>query len=100
MTTIDVEFDRAVYSLDCLNAAAYRMIGAATCQIEERETRYVCRLTATEAGADTTALRLQLIELATDELLRERLSAKTEPVRNLILSLAFGALASETSKRS
>jgi His-Xaa-Ser system protein HxsD len=99
MRTVDVEFDGAIHPLDALNAAAYRMIGTASCQIETVGPKYVCRLTPISASADAEALRLRFVDLVTDECLRERLAAKTEPVRNLILSLAFGALASETAKR-
>ena len=100
METISVEFDEAVHSLDALTAAAYRMIGTASCQIEKIGSRFICRLTTTAAGSDPDALRHRFIDLVTDECLRERLAAKTEPVRNLILSLAFGALAADTPRRS
>lgn len=100
MATISIEFDEAVHSLDALNAAAYRMIGTASCQIDTAGSKFICRLTPTAAGSDADALRLRFIDLVTDECLRERLAARTEPVRNLILSLAFGALVSDTQKRS
>jgi hypothetical protein len=90
MSSIDVEFDVALHSVSAQNAVAYRIIGMASCQIEKIGPKYVCHLTAL-AGAD-----LHFIDLATDESLRERLSERTEPVRNLILSLAFGALTAET----
>ena len=100
MATIRVEFDEAVHSVDALHAAAYRMIGTASCQIEKTGSRFICLLTPTAAESDPDALRLRFLDLVTDERLRERLAAKTEPVRNLILSLAFGTLASETPRRS
>ena len=84
---------------DFESAAAYRIIGAASCQIEKIGQKYVCHLTAV-AAADSKSVRLHFIDLVTDECLRERLSEKTEPLRNLILSLAFGALALETPKQS
>jgi hypothetical protein len=89
-----VDFDVTTQSLSALNAAAYRLIGLATCQIDRSESRYVCRLSAAGA-AEPDALRSQYLVLVTDENVRESLRAKTEPVRNLILSLAFGSLASE-----
>lgn len=99
MTTVNVEFDEAIHSLDALNAAAYRMIGTASCQIERVGSKFICRLTPAAAGADADSLRLRFTDLVTDECLRERLAAKTEPVRNVILSLAFGGLASKTPKQ-
>ena len=100
-----VEFDSATQSLAALNAAAYRLIGTATCQIEQDGNRYLCRLSSREAvdknrSADLDAVRAQFIDLVTDENLRERLAAKTEPVRNLILSLAFGSLAAQADDKS
>jgi His-Xaa-Ser system protein HxsD len=97
---IVVEFDAATCSLAALNAGAYRLIGTATCEIEHRSGRYVCRLTPTmqtdnRQGVGPDDLRTHFLNLVTDENLRERLAAKTEPVRNLILSLAFGSLAAQ-----
>ena len=100
MVTISVEFDEAVHSLDALNAAAYRMIGTGSCQIEKIGSQFICRLTTTNTRSDPDALRLRFIDLVTDECLREQLAAKTETVRNLILSLAFGALAADPPRRS
>ena len=87
-----VDFDALTNSLSALNAAAYRLIGAATCRIDKDGDRYVCRLTPT-AETDAEALPLRFMNLVTDENVRENLHARTEPVRNLILSLAFGSLA-------
>jgi His-Xaa-Ser system protein HxsD len=91
---VDVDFDAATNSLSALNAAAYRLIGTATCQIDKRGGRYICRLTAS-GQSDADGLRSRFLQLVTDENVRENLRAKTEPVRNLILSLAFGSLASQ-----
>jgi His-Xaa-Ser system protein HxsD len=88
-----VDFDAATQSLTALKAAAYRLIGTAACQIDKTGSRYVCRLSS--AGQmDPERLRVRFIELVSDENVREHLSTKTEPVRNLILALAFGSLAS------
>jgi His-Xaa-Ser system protein HxsD len=90
---IAVDFDAATQSLTALNAAAYRLLGTATCQIDKNGSRYVCRLSSI-GQLDSERLRSRFLELVNDENVREQLSAKTEPVRNLILSLAFGSLAS------
>jgi His-Xaa-Ser system protein HxsD len=102
---IVVEFDAATQSLTALNAAAYRLIGTATCQVEQSGGRYVCRLASKADGRngeriDSDTLRTRFINLVTDENLRERLAVKTEPVRNLILSLAFGSLAAQPEEKS
>jgi hypothetical protein len=44
---------------------------------------------------DSETLRARFLDLVADENLRESIAARTEPVRNLILSLAFGSLAAE-----
>lgn len=94
-----LEFDSSAQTLSALQAAAYRLIGTASCQIEKADTRWVCRLEAnggrTPAPSHKDALRAHFIDLVTDENLRERIAAKTEPVRNLILALAFGSLAAD-----
>jgi hypothetical protein len=43
---IVVDFDSSIQSLSVLDAAAYRMIGTASCQIDREGDRYVCRLTS------------------------------------------------------
>jgi His-Xaa-Ser system protein HxsD len=101
---IVVEFDAATHSLSALRAAAYRLIGTAACRIEQQAGRYLCYLTVRDDKrrhrTDEPDLRSQFLDLVTDENLREQLTAKTEPIRNVILSLAFGSLAAETADRS
>ena len=95
MAEVIVDFDAATHSLSALNAAAYRLIGTAACQIDLSGGHYICRLTPSRQ-LDTDSLRSRYLELVTDENVRENLRAKTEPVRNLILSLAFGSLAAQS----
>jgi His-Xaa-Ser system protein HxsD len=98
---VTVEFDEAIQSSDALSAAAYRLLDAASCQIDKSGGKFVCRLTLkNSAKQDSESIRLRFLDCVTDENLRERLAAKTEPVRNLILSLAFGSLASRPSGKS
>jgi His-Xaa-Ser system protein HxsD len=95
---VDISFDSSVQSLAALEAAAYRLIGTATCQIDGVADRYVCRLVLSvdaqkrdAPGPD--ALKERFLNLVTDENLRTRIAEKTEGVRNVILALAFGSLA-------
>ena len=95
---IAVDFDSSIQSLGALDAAAYRLIGAATCRIDRVGDRYVCRLAPTanpQKGAALSAddLKERFLNLVTDENLRTRVAEKTEGVRNVILALAFGSLA-------
>jgi His-Xaa-Ser system protein HxsD len=92
-----VEFDRAIQSIGALREAAYRVIGLASCTIETAGERYVCHLMAKEGQAShdlgEQALRQHFIDLVTDENLREKVSIETAGLRDVILALAFGALA-------
>jgi len=104
-TDLVVEFGASVQSLGALQAAAYRLIGTATCEIDQVADQYVCRLTASssltrKASPDTEALKSHFLDLVTDENLRERIAARTEGVRNVILSLAFGSLANTQNDHS
>ncbi|TYO61859.1 hypothetical protein FXV83_36005 [Bradyrhizobium hipponense] len=96
---IDVDFDASIQALSALEAAAYRLIGTATCQIEKVGDRLVCRLALQDgrasggfAVAEADSLKVRFLDLVTDENLRARVSAKTDGVRNVILALAFGSL--------
>jgi His-Xaa-Ser system protein HxsD len=92
-----VEFSVHTQSLDALHAAAYRLIGTAHCQIERHDDLFVCHLTLRSDGRapDLDTVRGRFLDFVADENLRERIAAKTEPVRNVILSLAFGSLATK-----
>ena len=95
-TTVD--FDASIQSLAALAAAAYRLIGTATCQIDRIADRYVCRLVPTASSAkrevfNDAGLKERFLNLVADENLRSRVAEKTDGVRNVILALAFGSLA-------
>jgi His-Xaa-Ser system protein HxsD len=97
-----VEFSAGVQSLGALQAAAYRLIGTATCQIDRTADRWVCKLTpvsgAKRISQDSEVLKIQFLDLVTDENLREKIASRTDGVRNVILSLAFGSLASSSNE--
>ena len=96
-----VEFAAAAQSLGALQAAAYRLIGTATCQIDRTADRWVCKLTPVSSSKkdpqESAALKIHFLDLVTDENLRERIALRTDGVRNVILSLAFGSLASSSN---
>jgi His-Xaa-Ser system protein HxsD len=97
-----VEFDAKAQTLSALQAAAYRLIGIASCEIGKVDERWVCRVipSGIKPEASTDELRTRLVELVTDENLRQSIAAKTEPTRNLILALAFGHLAAQATPDS
>lgn len=92
---IVVDFSASVQSLGALQEAAYRLIGQAACQIDEEGGRYVCRLSPTQSRVQGDELRSFFLNLVTDENLREKVTRETEGLRNVIVALAFGALAKE-----
>jgi His-Xaa-Ser system protein HxsD len=94
MSDVVVEFAATSQSGGALREAAYRLIGTAHCQVDQIGESYVCRLSGVKDGAEEE-VRGRFLDLVTDENLREKIAAQTEPMRNLIVSLAFGALAGE-----
>lgn len=99
-----VEFDRALQSVGPLREAAYRLIGLASCLLEAADDRYICRLQSNESeparSLGEQGLRLRFIDLVTDENLREKVSKETAAVRDVVLALAFGALAERSGAGS
>jgi His-Xaa-Ser system protein HxsD len=90
---IVVEFGSS-QSIGALREATYRLIGEASCLIDTVGERHICRLSP--KGSQTNeAIRTRFLDLVTDENLREKVAAQTAPLRNVIVSLAFGALARE-----
>ena len=94
MRDIIVEFGSS-QPIGALREAAYRLIGEASCLIETVDARHVCRLTPKTGEAGEEAIRLRFLDLVTDENLREKVAAETAGVRDVIVALAFGALARE-----
>lgn len=93
MSEVAVEFGASIQSLGALKEAAYRLIGMASCQIDEAAGRYVCRLTPTKLAGSEAELRARFLDLVTDENLREKLATETGRTRDVIVALAFGSLA-------
>lgn len=96
MAEILVELDRSTQSIGALREAAYRIIPDASCQIDVVGDRHLCRLTP-KRGSTLSAqeVRGHFLDLVTDENLREKVAAETSRVRDVILALAFGALAAK-----
>jgi len=98
MSSFVVEFSATTQSLGALQEAAYRLIGQASCRIDSADGVHHCILEpAPSRSRSDEELRATFLDLVTDENLREKLRAETEPTRNLILALAFGALARDAA---
>lgn len=89
--TAQAKFDLAVFSLDCVKRAAYRVTGNAAVEITIENGSTVCTINFSKAvgraSADAAIERLQLEVL--DQDLRSAIAAETASVRNAILALAF-----------
>jgi His-Xaa-Ser system protein HxsD len=90
---IVIEFGSS-QSIGALKEAAYRLIGEASCLIDTVGDRHMCRLMPKRVQADE-AIRSRFLDLVTDENLREKVATQTAPLRDVIVALAFGALARE-----
>ena len=95
---IAVDFDSSIQSLGALEAAVYRLIGTATCQIDRDADKFVCRLTPSgppqrRDSLSSDELKERFLNLVSDENLRARVAERTDGIRKVILALAFGALA-------
>ncbi|MCV7380926.1 hypothetical protein H7K38_20050 [Mycobacterium alsense] len=96
MSDVIIDFDSGTQSLGSLQEAAYRLIGRATCQIDDLDGRYVCRLASCQPQLDGDELRTHFLNLVTDENLREKVRRETDRLRDVIVALAFGSLAEGT----
>lgn len=83
-------FDRAVYSIEAAQAAAYRFIDRLTIVISTTPAQLVCNIEpipGRDVAFDESVADFKRELL--DQQLRQRIKAETEDVRNLILALAF-----------
>ena len=90
MSNQRLALDQSVYSLEAVQKAAYRFIDRLTILISRADTEILCEITATECLSkpfDETVADFKRELL--DQQLRFQIKAETEPVRNLILALAF-----------
>lgn len=77
-----------------LRAAAYRMAGSASCEVDLMDGRWTCNLTT--IGSETVTpelLKQRFLTVLNDENLREQIEQRTAPMRDIIVALAFGSLA-------
>jgi His-Xaa-Ser system protein HxsD len=92
---IVVKFGASSQSIEALREAAYRLIGVASCSIDTFDGRHICRLMPKDQSCEPDEIRSRFLDLVTDQNLREKVSAETAGIRDVIVALAFGALARE-----
>ena len=101
MAEIVVEFAPGTQTLSALREAAYRLIGTASCQIDATDRRLVCRLTPNpKEKASDEDVRSRFLDLVTDQNLREQIAVQTQPMRDVLVALAFGALAEASEAKT
>ncbi|MHA7113849.1 His-Xaa-Ser system protein HxsD [Pseudomonas promysalinigenes] len=84
-------FDERLYDAQVLQKAAYRSINSLMVDIALDGGQFVCTLSS-NIGVDEPSYRSAVQEFKKDVLdyqLRHRLNAETQPIKNLILGLAF-----------
>jgi His-Xaa-Ser system protein HxsD len=84
-------FDERLYDVQVLQKAAYRSINSLSADISLTEGQFICALSS-NIGVDEPSFLFALQEFKKDVLdyqLRHRLNAETQPIKNLILGLAF-----------
>ncbi|MFB3305001.1 His-Xaa-Ser system protein HsxD [Pseudomonas sp. AMR01] len=84
-------FDERLYDAQVLQKAAYRSINALTVDLTLDEGHFVCALSS-NIGVDEQSFLSAVQEFKKDALdyqLRHRLAVETQPIKNLILGLAF-----------
>jgi His-Xaa-Ser system protein HxsD len=85
-----LDFDRAAYSVEAAQAAAYRFIDRLTIVTALTNTQIRCEVSAIpNRQVDFEACVDDFKRELLDQQLRRRIGQETEAVRNLILGLAF-----------
>lgn len=90
MPTI-IEFDKSIFSTDSVLAASYKKLNIFAVDLTTTEDKFVCTLVkGNEISEDLFQKAVEdFRKEVVDQELRLRIKRETEPVRNLILSLAF-----------
>ena len=90
MSNQELALDQSVYSLEVVQKAAYRFIDRLTILISNTDTQILCEITPIEGlSKPVEEIVADFKRELLDQQLRFQIKAETEPVRNLILALAF-----------
>jgi len=82
--------DRSVYSLEAVQKASYRFIDRLTILISQTDTQIFCEIApVVNLSKPFEEILADFKRELLDQQLRSQIKAETEPVRNLILALAF-----------
>lgn len=91
MASAKLEYESKVFSIDSAQKAAYRLINFFTLDIQTNSDKNICILTSNQGISDVSFEHAieEFKKNILDEELRSKIKAETEPVRNLILGIAF-----------
>lgn len=89
MTERTVSFDRAGYSLDAVQRAAYRLSDSLSVEIVQANGSIDATLHIPPGDSDPDLIVANFRNEVLDQVLRERIREETADVRNLILAVAF-----------
>lgn len=86
-----LKFDEQAYSIEAIQKAAYRHMNSMVVDISVCNGQIVCKIQpASNISSEELDLLLQDFKKEVlDQQLRIKLKAETEPIRNLILGVAF-----------
>ena len=86
-----VSFDAAVFDLDTVKRAVYRLTAHFSADISVEGPRIVCKLSfkSSISAPAVAGIVADLKKEVLDQDLRRKIAAETAPIRNAILALAF-----------
>jgi His-Xaa-Ser system protein HxsD len=86
---IIVTFDKATVDLDALQRAAYAVAAVMTADIRVAGGDFACTLFPRQAGITEDEATHMFRAEVNDQVLRARIAAQTESLRNLVFAVAF-----------
>jgi len=86
---VELRFSDAVFAAEAIKRAAYSMADKLNVEIGSADGEIVCLLRSRKPVANFPELERDFRNAVLDYDLRIRVAKETEPMRNLILSLAF-----------
>ena len=89
MSEHSLSFDRGAHSLDAVQRAAYRFSDRLSCDISEVPETIEVKIHLGDGPSEPEAVLADFRNEVLDQVLRQRIRAETEDVRNLVLALAF-----------
>lgn len=84
-----VELPLSMFTREAVKRAAYTLMHRATVEFTEGADSIICALAPERADADRTALIRDFRREVIDQDLRLSIEVQTEPVRSVVLGLAF-----------